>query len=156
MTRWFRFYDEALNDPKILKLSDKLFRVWVGLLCVASKNDGKIPPMEDTSLLLRMKSEKLSGDVKSLIAAGLLDDVGGTLSPHNWNVRQYKSDVSTERVKRFRNGRRNVSLAVSETAPDTEQIQRQRQNSPQRGNVSSFEVVDEDTGEVTMLRGGRA
>jgi hypothetical protein len=156
VTRWFRFYDEALNDPKILKLSDKLFRVWVGLLCVASKNDGKIPPMEDTGLMLRMKPEKLSKDIADLMSAGLLDDIGGTVSPHNWSGRQYKSDSSTDRVKRFRNGGRNVSSDVSETAPETEQIQKQRQKEPQRGEVSPLEVVDEDTGEVILLRGGRA
>ena len=39
MSRWFRFYDDAINDPKVLKLSDRMHRVWIGLLCIASKND---------------------------------------------------------------------------------------------------------------------
>jgi hypothetical protein len=42
------------------------------------------------------------------------------MSPHNWDKRQYKSDVSTERVKRFRNGKRNVSETPPETEADTE------------------------------------
>ena len=116
MSRWFRFYDDAINDPKILKLSDKLHRVWIGILCVASKNDGKLPSLEDMALMIRMKPEKLDEAVKELITAGLIDEEGPILFPHNWNARQFKSDVSTDRVKRFRNGKRNVS----ETAPDTD------------------------------------
>lgn len=117
MSRWFRFYDDAINDPKILKLSDKLHRVWVGVLCVASKNDGTLPSIEDMALMIRMKPEKLREAISDLTAAGLIDDKDAILAPHNWAGRQFKSDVSTERVKRFRNGERNVS----ETPPDTEQ-----------------------------------
>jgi len=116
MSRWFRFYDDAINDPKILKLSDKLHRVWIGLLCAASKNNGELPPLDDLALLVRMKPEKLRSALESLIKSGLFDDFGVVLKPHNWDKRQFKSDVSTERVKRFR----NVSGTVSETPPDTD------------------------------------
>jgi hypothetical protein len=117
MTRWFRYYDDALNDPKILKLSDKLFRLWVGILCVSSKNGGQLPALDDLSLMVRIKPEKLEPMLKELEISGLLDNDGEVTKPHNWDGRQYKSDVSTERVKRFRNGKRNVA----ETPPDTEQ-----------------------------------
>jgi hypothetical protein len=39
--KWFRFYNEARRDPKIVQLSDWQFRVWVEILCVASEYDGK-------------------------------------------------------------------------------------------------------------------
>jgi hypothetical protein len=116
MNRWFRFYDDAINDPKILKLSDKTYRIWVGILCLASKNDGVLPPFEDVALLLRMKPEKLQPELEKLITAGLLDHDDDGISPHNWRKRQFKSDVSTERVKRFR----NAGKTVSETPPDTD------------------------------------
>ncbi len=119
MNRWFRFYDDAINDPKILKLSDKQHRVWVGLLCIASKNNGQLPSLDDLSLMIRMKPEKLFEVIESLIISGLIDQNEMILSPHNWDKRQYKSDSSTERVKRFR----NVTSTVSETGPETEQIQ---------------------------------
>jgi hypothetical protein len=44
----------------------------------------------------------------------------GRIVPHNWKGRQYQSDTSTARVQRFRKAKRNVSCAVSETAPDTD------------------------------------
>lgn len=128
MSRWFRFYDEAINDPKIIRLSDALYRTWSGLLCIASKCGGTLPAIDDIALMLRMKPTKVSKALLELIDHGLLDDVGGKLAPHNWNGRQFKSDVSTERVKRFRNGKGNVSSDVSETAPYTEQKTEQKKD----------------------------
>lgn len=117
MSRWFRFYDDTINDPKVLKLSDKSYRIWIGVLCAASKNNGEIPLFDDLAIMLRMKPEKLQPEIEKLIAAELIDHDDGGMKPHNWDKRQFKSDVSTERVKRFRNAERNVS----ETPPETEE-----------------------------------
>jgi hypothetical protein len=125
MSRWFRFYDDAVNDPKVQRLLGEKFKAWINLLCLASKNDGILPPLPDISFALRMNEEKVFVLLKEFCAAGLLDFDQSTpkrYAPHNWNGRQYKSDVSTERVKRFRKRDRNVSPAVSVTAPETEQI----------------------------------
>jgi hypothetical protein len=123
MSRWFRFYDDAINDPKVLRLSDAMFRAWVTLLCIASKHDGVLPPTGDVALMLRIKIAKVAEWLAALTAAGLIDNDDGVFAPHNWNARQFKSDVSTERVKRFRKQQRNVSETVIETAPETEQKQ---------------------------------
>jgi hypothetical protein len=120
MNRWFRFYDEAINDPKILKLSDKLHRIWIGILCAASKNNGELPPIEDLSLMLRIKPEKMKHAVESLIKSGLVDIDGVIFRPHNWDKRQFKSDVSTERVKRFRNSKVTPPETETETETETE------------------------------------
>jgi hypothetical protein len=127
--RWFRFYDDAINDPKILKLSDNLFRVWVGILCSASKNDGKLPNVDDLALMIRIKPEKMRAALDALVKAGLIDTDGVISSPHNWDKRQFKSDVSNERVKRYRQRQRNVT----ETPPDTEQIQKQKEDAAPNG-----------------------
>lgn len=116
MTRWFRFYDDVINDPKVLSLSDALRWAWVAILCIASKHEGKLPSIDHVSLMLRIPKARAATTLASLHAAGLLDKTETGFAPHNWNGRQYKSDVSTSRVKRFRNGRRNVS----ETPPETE------------------------------------
>jgi len=123
MSRWFRFYDDAINDPKILKLSEDLRWHWVAVLCIASKHDGILPDMGDIAIMLRMSRARANTLFIQLAAAGLLDRTETGFVPHNWNGRQYKSDVSTERVKRFRKGKGNVSSTVSETP----QIQSQKQ-----------------------------
>lgn len=110
MNRWFRFYDDAINDPKVVGLSDECYRGWVGLLCVASKHKGILPPVSDLSFYLRMKPQRVAALIAQLVSAKLLDRVGETYEPHNWGGRQYISD-STERVKRHREKRAAAGLA---------------------------------------------
>lgn len=122
MARWFRMYDEVLDDPKTQRLEPALFKSWVNLLCLASKHGGRLPEISDIGFALRLSDQDVSETVKSLVACGLIDETGNGLIPHNWTLRQYKSDVSTERVKRFRNGpetpkkqklKRSASVSVS-------------------------------------------
>lgn len=115
--RWFRFYDDAVNDPKVQRLPPPLFRFWINALCLASKSGGILPCRPDMEFALRLTTAQLSDFIGRLVTAELLDVDGETLSPHNWNGRQYKSDVSTERVKRFRERLETVSV----TTPETEQ-----------------------------------
>lgn len=110
MSRWFRFYDDVINDPKALKLSDRTFRIWVGMLCLASKNDGVLPSFEDMVISLRVRADKLQPELEKLIAAGLLDHDDRGITPHNWSARQYISDSSAERVKRHREKRAAAGL----------------------------------------------
>lgn len=121
--RWFRFYDGVPDDPKILKLPDKLFRAWNLFLCIANRYGGEIPKdMEDAAIILRLPQAKARALMVGLISALLFDESETGYTPHNWNGRQYKSDVSTDRVKQFRERQtkrqRNVSSAVSETPPE--------------------------------------
>jgi hypothetical protein len=123
MSRWFRFYDGAIDDPKIIKLPDDLHRAWVNLLCIASKNNGRIPPLDDVAIMLRTSVSCVEKIIAELVSRELLDETrGGRIEPHNWRKRQYKSDVSTDRVKRFR----KRFKTVSETPPETEQRQKQK------------------------------
>lgn len=120
MSRWFRFYDGALDDPKVQALPPVLFKAWINLLCVASRNDGKLP-VEDLPFLLRLSEEETADAIEKLNERGLLDMVDEKLQPHNWGVRQFKSDVSNERVKRHRQQHSNVTKTQQVTAPETEQ-----------------------------------
>lgn len=113
--RWFRFYDDAINDPKILKLPDASRWHWTALLCIASKNNGVLPATDDIALMLRVTNAKAAAIIAELVAAGLLDRTGDGFAPHNWNGRQYKSDSSAERMKRHRDKKRDVTSDVTVT-----------------------------------------
>lgn len=115
MSRWFRSYADAHRNPKVARLSDSDFRLWHQLLCMASENDGVLPPAEDIKLMLNRRLDHLLEALKRLISGGLIEPLGDGYAPRNWNKRQYKSDTSTPRVKAMR-AKRNVS----ETPPDTE------------------------------------
>ena len=144
--RWFRLYTDAMRHPKVIGLSDRDFRVWVNLLSIAADNDGLIPPVDVLKRLLNMRLDYLSTALKSLLKAGLidpltplkeglnepltplkglskaaLDDLSEvTFTPHNWNEKQYKSDTSTERVRKHREVKCNVSVTPPDTETDTE------------------------------------
>lgn len=114
---WFRCYDELVDDPKVQMLSDRNFRALVNIWCLASRNDGALPPIDQVAFSLRMKAKQLSEIFGQLTAADLLEDEEGVVRPHNWAGRQFKSDVTdptaADRNRRYRernadrNGKRN-------------------------------------------------
>jgi len=118
--RWLRLYDDTINDPKVLKLPEAMRWHWIAMLCVASKYEGSLPALDDIAIQLRVTPAKATEIISALVKAGLLDKTETGFAPHNWNGRQYKSDVSTNRVKRFRNAKRNVSETAPETEADTD------------------------------------
>ena len=109
--KWFRFYHEALHDPKVRRLSDRLYRQWVNILCVASVATprGVLPELADLADQLRVPPARIASIVEELKAAGLLDETRRGLSPHNWPKRQPKSDDVVTRVSRYRERNRNVT-----------------------------------------------
>jgi hypothetical protein len=117
--RWFRLYDDVLNDPKVQKLSGETFKLWINVLCIASKHGGVLPNLDDLAFQLRLPTLVCKTEIDTLKAAGLIDG-DKKLKPHGWEKRQYKSDTSTERVKRFRERYSNVAETVNETGPDTD------------------------------------
>jgi hypothetical protein len=112
VSRWIRLYAETLHDPKILQLSDSLYRAWTILLCIASEHDGELPPAAEIAILLREKPHRVAGWLTALSRAGLLDNADGVFSPHNWHVRQYKTDKSdptgAKRAKDYRDRKRDA------------------------------------------------
>lgn len=113
MSRWFRLYDDVIHDPKLLKLPDNMRWIWVAMLCIASKNGGALPPVDDVALSLRVPDAKAAEYITKLVKAKLLDSKDGVFVPHNWDGRQFKSDTSNDRVKRHRETKRNVTPPVT-------------------------------------------
>lgn len=118
--RWFRLYEDMVHDPKVQRLPAEMFKGLVNLWCIASANGGCLPPVGDIAFTLRLSESKASAMLNYLAEAGFIDEDATGLKPHNWDARQFKSDVSTERVKRHRNAKRNVSPPLQETPPETD------------------------------------
>lgn len=135
--RWFRFYAEAMRNPKVARLSDKQFRLWVQLLAVASENDGKIPCIDDLKVVLNRRLDHLLTGVKELLSAGLIDRLEDGYEPHNWGKFQYKSDSSSERVAKHR-AKRNVTVTPPDTETDTETDTEENNYQPDKPVVDGF------------------
>lgn len=141
MTRWLRLYADTLDNPKVQRLPPAVFKAWVNLLCLAAKNDGRLPGIADIAFALRMPDGEADVLVQSLIAARLLDDEPEGLMPHDWRERQFVSDrdpTAAERQRRKRekaregqepkgnsDGERSVTRdkAVTSHRPEQRQIQ---------------------------------
>lgn len=121
---WFRLYDDILDDPKVQRLSPDTFRGWINILCLAKRHDGILPSTQDIAFALRMTEQSAEKLLLSLQDAGLVDVTDNGFEPHNWGGRQYRSDVSNDRVKRYRerqrNGDGNVTVTAHVTCPETE------------------------------------
>lgn len=115
--RWFRFYERTLDNPKMQRLPGETFKALVNLWCLASKHNGVLPTIEDCAFVLRKSEAQVRKLLSDFADQGFMLEIDpGCFAPTDWNEWQYKSDVSTDRVKRFRKRQRNVS----ETAPETD------------------------------------
>lgn len=126
--RWFRLYVDVLDDFKLEATTDHEFRAWIKCLCLSASGDGKLPSLDEIAYRLRLTRPRAEAVVNRLRELHLIDEVNGELIPHNWCSRQYKSDVSTDRVRAFRERStkqnvqplRNVSCNRCETPSDTD------------------------------------
>ena len=119
--KWFRFYNEVLDDPKVQKLHPALFKHWVNLLCLASEmgDAGDLPDEDAIAFRLRVRPFEARKIIDSLVDAELIERTSDAetaqtsrrLCVHNWQGRQRSSDNSAARVARHRaaNGE-NVTL----------------------------------------------
>ena len=41
--KWFRLYNDVINDPKVQRLDGETFKAWINILCLASKGGGVLP-----------------------------------------------------------------------------------------------------------------
>lgn len=101
---WFRFYHEALFDPKIQSLPGDAFKTWANILCVASlqKERGVLPPIPDVAFHLHLSLDAAQAVIDDLLVRGLLDITDEGLMPHNWNERQYDRTPGAKRQKEYR------------------------------------------------------
>ena len=87
MTKWFRFYGDALNDPKVQMLPPETFKSWVNVLCLASQNDGVLGTIDEIE---GAKSDFAIKDSKSIDKIFIVASTGKsvTLSKQdtNWLV----------------------------------------------------------------------
>jgi len=119
--QWFRFYSEALDDPKVQRLPGDLFKAWVNLLCLANEQDerGTLPTVDDIAFRLRLDHQKAEDALLGLKRAGLLEVDAETDSYviHAWDKRQKKSDNVAERVTAHRQRNKQRSQNAPETIP---------------------------------------
>lgn len=111
---WFRFYVEAISDPKLRRLPPAERWLWTAVLGAARRSP--IPgalmvterdPMTCSDLAdwAAMSERDVRRAIPKFVAADMLDvsDVlGGAWVVRNWQARQFESDDVTERTRKHR------------------------------------------------------
>jgi hypothetical protein len=158
---WLRLYTETLSDRKIKLISVELnlpkpliIGVWVSLLMLAGESPdrgklissrGKPWPTDFLCDEIGIDNETFTQIINEFMAFEMIYvNDGNILAITNWDQRQFKSDNSYERVKKFRSktgspggesfinshneyAKGNVSGNANETFQETPQIQIQNQ-----------------------------
>lgn len=136
---YIKLHHEILDDPKMGRLSDHLWRraIEVFLLAGDNERDGELPSLEDMAWRLRTNNEALQNDLTALQRIGIVTFLdsnencnmkrNGNVTPPvtyyvtNWEKRQSPA-TSAERVRRFRERQRSEALAVNSDFTPTNSI----------------------------------
>jgi hypothetical protein len=152
LSRWWRAYDEAVDDPKLIMLSDKAHRAWFNLMCVASAYKGTLPEIKVIAIKLRVTPQQASAVIAELVAAELIDRrEDGKFEPHNWNGRQYRTDkLDSSNAIRQKRHREKTRDEMNEL-----RALRNRGHKALRNGVSNVTAKRPDTEtDIILLSGG--
>jgi hypothetical protein len=113
---WIKLYIEILDDPKMGRLPNHLWRRAVELFLLAGRqgNDGALPPVEEMAWILRLSpqaGDKLLEDLHGLAEVGIVHACASTAGtgeaePGKWMVTHFAKWQAAipvdERVRQFR------------------------------------------------------
>ena len=101
---WIKLYMEILDDPKMGRLPDYLFRRAIELFLVAgeSGNDGALQPVPQLAWRLRLDETKLRESLRALSEVGVVYEA----EPDQWIVTNFQkrqdAATATERSREYR------------------------------------------------------
>lgn len=137
---WFRVYTDITNDPKIRRIARvteqskaAITGTWIILLGLASESeprgtlliaDGLRYELADLVDLTGLEAESLEPIIKEFVNADMLEESPqGPWIVKNWDSRQFASDTSRERVRRYREKQNEGSDPDQDPAPQSEKIE---------------------------------
>jgi len=119
---WIKLYHEILDDPKMGRLSDRLWRRTIEMFLLAGEmnEDGLLPSLGDMAWRLRANEEELGGELEYLCTLGILSD-GGEYRVVNFAERQAAmSSSERSRRKRQRDWRMSGDESATNRSEDTD------------------------------------
>lgn len=160
--KWFRVYDDIIDDPKILRLSLEFRWFYVGILSISSRQSvrGNLPDVADIALHLRISEARTRKVLDTLMTAGFIDQdpQGKGLRVHGWDSRQFKSDDVTQRWREHKRRKgANVGANVGANGAQTDQIQNRYRTEPPYppdGGGDGGDISEEVTVTTVTSRGG--
>lgn len=140
MRQWIKLHIEILDDPKMGRMPDRLFRRTIELFLLAGKsdnNEGVLPPIEDIAWLLRVDEAVLLDDLHALQALDIVNEI----EPGIWVVTHFSErqdpDTPAERVAKHR---KNVTKRYTTCNDDVTK----RYNASNEIETKRYVEVEED------------
>lgn len=146
---WFRMYAEFAKDPKVQSMDETLQRRLVMLFCLKCSDELNLSH-DELACALRISSEELETTLEVFRRKGFIDQNDALC---NWEKRQFTSDSSSERVRRYRERKRNGEVTLQErdsngdvTPPDTDtdtdtELEKRAKPRPSKRCPSNFEIT---------------
>jgi hypothetical protein len=105
---WFRLYSEFAHDPKIQMLPEAMQRRYVMLLCLRCSETLETLHETEIAFQLRLTEAELIETKQLFINKNFIDKHWKIL---NWDKRQFVSDSSTMRFRKYRDKKKHPSNA---------------------------------------------
>ena len=104
---WIKLYHEILDDPKMGRMPDRLWRRTIELFLLAGEldDDGALPEIKDMAWRLRIDDDSLTDDLAYLTNYGIVHQEGNRFVVSKFIERQAPM-TDTERMQRYRDKKR--------------------------------------------------
>lgn len=114
---WIKLYHEILDDPKMGRLTDRLFRRCMELFLLAGEQDqdGQLPLLPDMAWRLRLTEEELESDLFELQRINVVCPSGASWFVVHFAQRQSKVD-GAERTRQWRERTKKQEYYKGETS----------------------------------------
>lgn len=116
---WFRMYSEFANDPKVQSMAENMQRRLAMLFCLRCGDVLRTLGEAEIAFALRISDGELAETKALFLSKGFISE---DWEIANWDKRQFVSDSSTERTRKYRS-KKGTSRKRHSDALDTEQIQ---------------------------------
>ena len=137
---WIKLWLEIIDDPKMGRLPDWLWRRAIELFLLAGENgdDGLLQPVSDLAWRLRPATEdQVTESLQALSKVGVVHETPDGWAVTNFGKRQ-EAISSTERVRQYRKRERNeneTKRSNNETANVSDSVSVSPSDSPGEGGA---------------------
>jgi len=160
---WAKIYIEVLDDPKMGRLTDRLWRRTFELILQAKEynRDGQLPSVKDMAWRLRINADELETDLADLASEGIVHKendrwivtnfvkrqgpVPSTERWHQWRDRQRKEEYYQTNDKHKSNATQTKRLTDTEEEEDKETEEETEGN----GIDTAYAIYEKEIGIIT-------
>jgi len=147
---WCRLWADVLDSPRVGRLTDRTFRVWILMLAYCARQGfGEMIPDSPTDVAwaMRLPEADVVAAFNELAAAGLIQDAGEGMSISGWKERNPLSDcdpTGAERQKRYRETRAKLD-GVTRYVTDASRVTSRTSNGRVTGSDADAEKTQTQT-----------